>query len=331
MHTRRCTQFEITRQVYLLTLALLANSPALYGDSQVSIPGGVNPSGSLPDRPSAEFPQLPQYLPAESSPGLTLPTVPTAPLVNHSTSGPKFELKGVAFEGNTVFTTEELTTLASPFLGQSVGIADLESLRFRLTKHYTERGYFNSGALIKPGQRLDGGIVTFEIHEGRLADVRVSGAGRLRSSYIVPRVWPDPDQPFNTTVLKEQFGLLLRDPLIQYLNGRLIPGVGPGSALLDLAVTPAKPYRLSLSANNARTPSVGAEQAQLQGVMRNLTGFGDALTLAVGNSEGATDWNGSFMLPISASDTRLELRYANTHSQLIEEPPDNSPRYPEQV
>lgn len=281
----------------------------------------ADPAAPFRDRPAGEAPELPDYRAAEGSgPDFDLPPLPGRGSL--PSGGPQFELIGVTFSGNHAFSDEALTAIAAPFIGRAMGLADLEELRYRLTRHYTDRGYFNSGVIIVPGQSVDDGIVDFEVREGRLEEVAVSGTGRLHPDYVRARLWPDPERTLDTGALRERFQLLLEDPLIEKMDGQLRPGLERGSALLDLQVTRAKPYDLTFTVDNHRPPSTGAERGRLHGTLRNLTGRGDALELIAEQSEGATDWEGRFSIPLNARDTRLSLRYDTTESDVVEEPLD---------
>ena len=124
----------------------------------------------------------------------------------------------------------------------------------------------------------------------------------------------------HTGELQERFQLLLQDSLIERMEGRLSPGLTPGQSLLDLSVIRAKPYHLTLSTDNHRPPSTGAEQGRLNGLVRNLTGFGDTLDLSLGYSEGSFNYGGGFSIPINRYDTRLSFRAYVSRSSIVEEP-----------
>jgi len=258
------------------------------------------------------------YIVPKPGQDFNLPELPTM-----TVEGPDkttFSLKGVVFKGNTIFSDETLKTIAEPFISHPLTLSDLEELRYRLTRHYVDNGYVNSGAVLKPDQQVDDGVATYLIQEGRLKDVAVSGNGRLRPNYIRKRIWPDPDQPFNTEALQERFQMLLQDPLIDRMDGRIRPGHTPGEAFLDLDVTRAKPYALSLTGDNHRPPSTGAERVTAAGTLWNLTGFGDRLDAFFGISEGADEASVGYAIPLTAKDTRLSLYYGWSENAVIEEP-----------
>ncbi len=305
---------------FILSLFLFAYS------TQVLSAGLANNRGLMINRPDVSSPKLPDYLPDESAPSLNLPQA--SPVEDSEdkniplsqTNTPRLELKGVIFEGNHVFSSDELTLIAQDFIGQSITMADLEELRYRLTRYYTDKGYSNSGAMIKPGQIVKDGQVTFLIHEGVLEKVIVSGTERLSPEYVAQRIWPDEQTIFNTHELQENFQMMLNDPMIERIDGRLIPGVEPGSALLELDVERAKPYSLRAIVDNTNSPSTGSEHARLIGTIYNLTSLGDRLDLESQYSRGVTEWAVNFSLPINRYDTRLSVRYDTTESRVVKGP-----------
>lgn len=235
---------------------------------------------------------------------------------------PGFVLQGVRFAGGETLPATGLQAIYAPFVGRWMTLADVEELRYRLTKHYVDLGYLNSGVVLEPNQTVRDGVLVLRIVPGTLAEIRVSGQGRLHPSYVAARLHPDPGAPFNQVALQERFQLLLQDPLIERIQGTLLPGPAPATAVLELAVTRARPWELYLRTDNSRPPSTGAERVYLGGAVRNLTGFGDALELYLGHGyegdgqEGALDWS----LPFNERDTRFSLHYERSDASLLEEP-----------
>ena len=212
-----------------------------------------------------------------------------------------------------------MRTLAAPFAGRLVSIADLEELRQRLTRHYIDHGYVNSGAIVPPNPLRDG-VFRYRIVEGRLDAVRLRGQGWLRDGYIRNRLLRDAEEPLRIDRLEEHFQLLLTDPLIERMNGRLLPGTEPGHGILDLTVTRARPYQFSLYGNNYRPPSIGAEAVGASGWVRNLTGLGDFLNLSFAISEGATRYFGNWNIPVGDYSTQVYFQFDEGNSSVVEEP-----------
>ena len=280
----------------------------------------ISPGSVLSERPSARHPDLPEFLPEESDSGSIKPPVSEGEQPSGAPGGPSFELRKVAFDGNTVFSDQELATIAKDFVGKKVTLIMLEELRYRLTRHYVDQGYINSGVILKPDQIVTDGIVIYQVLEGQLDEVLVNGTKRLRPAYVRNRIWPDPESPFNIKSLQERFQLLLQDPLIKQLNGELLPGTKPGSANLNLQVTRSRPYELSLGIDNHSPPGTGAERVYAAGVLRNLSGFGDEMDFSGGVSDGADEVFAGYSIPVSANDSRIFLRFDHSDNSVVEEP-----------
>lgn len=238
---------------------------------------GLAPHSRL-DHPLGRSAEPPPYLSPGPAVRFELPPAPSGRTAANATG--RYAIRHYAFSGNTVVDTATLEKIAEGFTGTEVTVAQLEELRQRLTRCYIEQGYVTSGAIV-PDHPLQNGVFHFQIVEGKLKleDVCVTGNERLREGYIKGRLWPDPETPLHGKTLEQNLRRLLADPLIAKINGHLRPGGKLGESLLDVEVTRARAYQLSLFANNFRPPSVGAEAGGVSGWVRNLTGLGDFLGL----------------------------------------------------
>ncbi|MBF0235890.1 MAG: ShlB/FhaC/HecB family hemolysin secretion/activation protein [Desulfamplus sp.] len=275
----------------------------------------ADPASSLNRKVNKDAPELPEYLPETQDKNFTLPPLPeNRPDVPGAVL---FDLKGVTFEGNTVFSEMQLKEVAAPFLNRKVGMADLEEIRYQLTRYYIDKGYVNSGALIKPGQKVNNGVVIYLIIEGKLTDIKMKGNERLRENYIKKRIWSDATIPFNTGKLQDSFQMLLQDPLIDRMDGRIVPGIKPGEAALELDVTRARPYELSITADNHSSPNLGSEKLSLNQTVRNLTGFGDSLNTLLNFTEGIREIDATYSIPLNANNTLLSLNYSYSDNDIV--------------
>lgn len=281
----------------------------------------INPASSL--RPS-ENPLSLEPLPA--TPGIAIPekleSKPSAQEQKNQTLG-TIELDTVLFEGNTVFSNEELDALAKPYLHRFVGVDELEELRRSITYYYINKGYITSGATF-PSNPIEGKTLRIKIVEGRIGEMRIDGQGRLRQSYIENRLILNRDSPLNMNALQDRFRLLLTDPLFERLNGRLLPGADRGVSILDLEVTRSRTYQLAAISDNYRAPSVGGIALGANAWIRNLTRQGDLidftfLTSAPSGGD-AYQYSGTWLMPISDYGTRAYFSANNANVSIIEEP-----------
>ncbi len=269
---------------------------------------------------------------------LKLPGKPQEGSAGKSEKGPRIHVEKVVFDFkdckkedptnedcknvSKIFSNEELEQLANSFLerlNHQLSGSDLEQLRYQLTLFYVDRGYISSGAVIENRSFKDG-ILRIKIVEGKLTDVKVSGNGWLREEYIQDRLKSVTDEPLNTKDLQERYTRLLNDPLIDRLNGTLLPGLKPGDAVLDLKVTRKRNYGLTLSADNFAPPSIGGYAGRLDTWVSNLSGFGEILNFSFNGMSGAQNYIGGVDIPLNSAGTRFAFHYSNVNTVLVEAP-----------
>lgn len=284
--------------------------------AQIAPPSGVTPPTEIRPLP----PLLPPApLEPPPSPEFRLPplTPPAGP--GRLSGSVRVFVRTFRIVGATVFPEPELHALVAPYEGRRIGNAELEDARRRLTSHYVQRGYLNSGAVI-PDQDVAGGVVTLQIVEGRLTDIIVTGTKHFSPNFIRERVALPPSQPLNLGPLQERLQTLLLNPLLERINAELAPGERPGEAVLKLDVREAPPYEAGYAFSNGRSPAVGASQHELWLGARNLFGRGFGLQVRTAQTEGLGDYSLLFGGPVNASDTRFLLRLDKTRSVLVESP-----------
>ncbi len=261
--------------------------------------------------------QIQQMMPNKPGNGFQLPPV-TKPIALGGT-GKTLVVKSIQFEGNSAIPTPELTALAQPYLNHPLTAGDFEALRRKISLFYVEKGYVNSGAVIN-NQSLASGLLKLTIIEGKLTEVKQNGQGRLPESYLRDRLILGGGDPLNVNKLQDSYRLLLGNPLIERLNGRLLPGKNLGEATLDVTVTRARPYQLYAGTDNYQTPSVGEVTGRMGGWVDNLLKMGEHIDGQVSINGGSTGYNTGIAVPISAHDTRVSFRYSSTYSSIIEPP-----------
>lgn len=263
-------------------------------------------------RPLLQPPAVEQKLP-----DFKLPAVPEN-IPQQTSKQRHFEISRIEFDGNTVLDEKALRDLVQPFERRDVTLMEVEDLRLKITQRYIDQGYVNSGAILKADAFKDG-VLHFKMLEGRLEEILIHGQNGLREGYIANRLRGDSEQPLNLQALQDRFQMLLTDPLIEQMNGRILPGTS-GQSILDVDVTRAQPYQLSLLGNNQRPPSIGAEAFGVNGWARNLTGFGDLLDFTFYTSAGSNRYTGGFNVPITDQDTQVFFRFDEGDSSVQEQP-----------
>ena len=232
-------------------------------------------------------------LPIESN---ALP--PDAPL--------SFVLRGVDFEGHTAFPTERLEAEVASLLGQRIDTQDLLEARDRLTRLYVEAGYATSGATL-PDQSLADGRVRFRIVEGRIGEIEVRGARRFRDDYFADRLARAARAPVDVGRIETLLRRFQRNDRIRRVDARLEATGELGVGRLLLVVEEDRQLDVHVATENDRSPAVGEEGAILAASLANLAGRGDRFSTTSTFTHGLIDLGGRYMIPVSASDTRVEL------------------------
>lgn len=144
--------------------------------SGVAAPSAAQNATSLPTRnelnPAERTPEVVQQ------PDLfSLPAPGPCPLASSTLT---VEFKGATFSHLTGVPAEVLSPAWKPYLGKTVPLSDFCAMRDRIAELL-----FKSGILARveiPEQRIDAGIVTFEVIEARVVSVRVTGdAGPVKA------------------------------------------------------------------------------------------------------------------------------------------------------
>jgi hemolysin activation/secretion protein len=254
------------------------------------------------------------------------PILPPAPLPPAGTARPlagvpQIEARGFRFRGNTVVPTEELEQVAAPYRGRFLTAEDLARLRDDLTAHYVRAGFVTSGAVL-PEQEVRDGLVEVELVEGRMTEIELEGLRHFRPGYLRARLDPGADRPLQVGDLEERLQLLLQDDRIRSLDARLGPAERRGEARLHVTVDEAPPFSASLESSNHEPPSIGAAGGRFYLAYLNVTGWGDVLAGSYGITEGLDDFELDYALPVTARDTRLEVGYEHSASDVVESPFD---------
>ena len=242
----------------------------------------------------------------------------------------KLVINEIRFDGNGVYSDEELRDVISVDLSKPLSTEDLEAIRKAVSQFYFNNGYVNSGAMIGE-QDLSKGVLTVSVVEGVLDKINVMGTGWLRPSYVENRIRSGVKTPLSMEDLKRSLEFVRRDEKIRKINTALLPGDELGQSHLDVIVTENKLFDAGIGISNRRPPSVGAEEAEVYLGTRNLTSLGDTLRLNYTftdegmdevDFDGADNYAISYSLPLHTSGTSLELGTVRSDYVILEEPFD---------
>lgn len=234
-------------------------------------------------------------------------------------AGKALRVDDVVIHGGSVFSADQLQADIRPFLQRDLTAADIEEVRYRLTRRYVDQGYINSGAAID-GYDQDTRTLHIQLEEGFLKNIRAYTANGVSDQYVASRLALSAGPPFQITTLQERFLMLLDDPLIETLNGSVLPGDPITEGILDTEVTRRRPYRFNIAFDNHGSPNLGEHRGIFGATVYDLTGRGDALTMNYIKTRGNERGHIDFSIPLSPRDTRFHLLFERGDSLVVEEP-----------
>lgn len=296
----------------------------MYGSVYAQEPkDSIPPPSKLTTPPTtSKLPELQKKEPESKRPDHVLPPLPPAGKKAPLSSAIKVFVRKFAFEGNTVFTTETLSQVIAPYENRKIRFEELQEVRRQLTLFYINKGYINSGVII-PDQKVEQGIITLQIIEGRVSQLEIYGNTWLSTGYIRNRLeigTGGGERPFNVNELRQTLKLMQHNPLVKRINAELSAGHQRGQGVLKVKVKEARPYRLNVKLSNHSSPSVGSYRGDIGVSHLNLTGWGDSLGLHYGRTEGLESYAADYKIPVNRWDTTLGLHGNRSQSVVITEP-----------
>ena len=279
----------------------------------VSLPAGGQ-EGVLPGERQPELPEFQE--PKERLPELEVLLAPSPAPDPRLSGGMRARVESIVVEGSTVFTPDELHAVTAPFAGRVVGFNDLLQAAEAVTALYVDHGYITSGALV-PDQRVENGIVRVRAIEGRLATIDVQGNRWFRASYFRDRLRRAADPPVNVFRLERALQEFQREPLVERIWARLEPTSVRGASRIEVEVREATPWSAELDVSNIRPPSIGQTGGDIESTLGNLVGLADELRFRFGVTEGLRDYDGSYSIPVTLSDTLLTVHARYSRGDVV--------------
>lgn len=210
--------------------------------------------------------------------------------------------------GNHSMDLAVLQSLIEGQAGKPLNLYEINKITHVITEYYRSHGFPVARAVV-PAQKLENGVVTLEIIEGRV-DKTVFRNNKLYSNTILQR-WAKPLTGEVVTVpLLEERVLALNDLPGMEARAVLRPGDEYGTTTVEV-VTNEKPVDGEVSLNNYGRREVGENRIDASVNLNNPFGIGDQIGLRGSYSEqGLIKLGGlNYSLPLNVQGTRLALSY----------------------
>ena len=172
----------------------------------------------IADRPLAQTPPTPgSVMESLAGPRQSIPSTPAQIVLPeqpgpsiHDRKGKRFQVHSFRFVGNTVFPAQRLKRVIERYLDLELNLYDLNVAADAVTEFYHDRGYTLARAVI-PAQRVEDGVVTIAVVEGRVGKVLFSGNKGYSDAFLRQRVAQLPAGSLVATDRLERTLLLLND------------------------------------------------------------------------------------------------------------------------
>lgn len=204
------------------------------------------------------------------------PAQPSAPADTRCFTITTIELKGA-----DSLSESERNRLTRPYLGQCLGVSQLNELLKVITDLYIEKGLVTSRAYL-PQQDLSKGQLQVLIVEGRLETLKSDANSGLSDRELAMAFPGQEGQLVNLREIEQMVDQLNRLPSNQ-AQMELTPGQAVGGSDVLIKNTPHKPWRASLSRNNDGQRSTGEQQWNTGLEWDSPLGLADQLSLRGGH------------------------------------------------
>lgn len=263
----------------------------------------------------------------DSVPVRRTPFVATPPEVLFSRDAPatprsqtqRFLVSGFTFKGNTQFSEAMLRQLTEAYLDLQLTLGELDRIADKITNFYRLQGYTVARAYI-PAQRVEDGLVTVQIVEGKVESVIIKSPGRYGREFVEPYLTPllsaHPGGLVTDAALERQL-LLLNDLPGMRARATLAPGQAFGSTVVELD-TQEKFIGVSLGANNSGSRETGRVRLDGSVEVNNPFKLGDQFTLrAIRSSDQLFEWHRlGYSLPLGTQGLKLAISSTATDYRL---------------
>jgi len=192
-----------------------------------------------------------------------------------------FTINTIELKGADSLSESERKRLTQPYLGQCLGVSQLNALLKVITDLYIEKGLVTSRAYL-PQQDLSKGQLQVLIIEGRLEKLKSDANSGLSDRELAMAFAGREGQLVNLREIEQMVDQLNRLPSNQ-AQMELTPGQAVGGSDVLVKNTPQKPWRASVSRNNDGQRSTGEQQWNTGLEWDSPLGLADQLSLRGGH------------------------------------------------
>ena len=205
--------------------------------------------------------------------------------------GSEFRFGGITFDGNFIFTTEQLDKLVTSKPGDIVNMTRLEMDLQRVADLYFENGYIFNSITREPDKNyqtltLSYAVSIIERSRAYIENIIILGNNKTKTRVILREIPLEPGDVFSKTKVMDAMRNLYN---LQFFS-MIIPDTLPGSSenLMDLVFTleeqPTTDIQFGLTFSGSADPNSFPISGLIKWNDRNLAGSGNELGAEVNSS-----------------------------------------------
>jgi outer membrane protein insertion porin family len=202
-----------------------------------------------------------------------------------------YNFEGISFEGNKIFSTEQLEKLVRSKTGETVNARQVEADLQRVADLYYENGYIFNSINRDESRNPEEGVVSYKItivERGRahVERILVRGNTKTKDHVILREIPLEPGDVFSKTKLMDGLRNLYN---LQYFSN-VIPDTPQGSSdslmelVLDVEEQPTTDIQFGLTFSGSSDPDAFPISAMVQWNDRNFLGSGNMVGAEVNAS-----------------------------------------------
>ncbi|MBV4479881.1 ShlB/FhaC/HecB family hemolysin secretion/activation protein [Pseudomonas khavaziana] len=192
-----------------------------------------------------------------------------------------FPIKDIELKGADSLPASDRERLLKPYIGQCLGVSQLNELLKAITDYYLGKGRVTSRAYL-PQQDLSSGHLQVLVVEGKLEALRSAEGSTVTERELAMAFPGKVGEALNLREIEQLVDQLNRLPSKQ-AQMELTPGKQVGGSDVVVKNTAQKPWRASLSRNNDGQKSTGEQQWGAGLEWDSPLGLGDQLMLRGGH------------------------------------------------
>ena len=205
--------------------------------------------------------------------------------------GYEFRFGGITFEGNVIFTTDQLSRLINSKTGDIVNMTRVENDLQRVADLYFENGYIFNSIMRQANTNHATNILSYHIiiverSRAYIENIIILGNSKTRNHVIIREIPMEPGDIFSKAKIMDAMRNLYN---LQYFS-MIIPDTLPGSSenLMDLVFTleeqPTTDIQFGLTFSGSADPDTFPISGLVKWNDRNLAGTGNELGVEINSS-----------------------------------------------